>query len=323
MASFRPDVIYLWNLLGLGVVGIVSLLNHLDLPWVWHLMDRIPAAMCELPTKGLDTLFEESSTRSLSKGTFIVVSHILLQECRDAGIDLGARIFVLPTWVLARDNPSARVARSHAPLRCLNAGSMSEHKGTGLIVEAASRLIQAGRTDFLVDLYGPGDLEIYRSMAERGRAGGHVRFHGSVDRKQLDQLYLDHDVFLFPTWYREPNAFVVFEAAAAGCVPIMSTICGNAEWLVDNVHVIKIERSAEALVEALVSIMNGTTDLEGLRRRGSWAVRTELQLNKLLPTIERILQANTGRFAYSARQWQKAKVIYNLLDKLAVQMVCS
>jgi glycogen synthase len=323
IAGFRPDVIYLWNLLGLGVVGIVSVLNHLNLPWVWHLMDRIPVAMCELPVSGLETLFEESSTRNLNQGAFIAVSSILAEECRSFGIDLGERVFVLPTWISRSVDFTARTTRGDGPLRCLYAGTIGAHKGTDLILEAATLLIREGQTNFSVDLYGLGDWEGYRSMAERNNVDSHVRFHGSTDQQELDRLYLNHDVFLFPTSYREPNAFAVFEASAAGCVPVISRISGNAEWLVDNVHVIKIDRSADALAEALGSILDGEVDLKGLRKRGSWAVRTDFTLGKILAKIEQILQSRARTFSYNADRWQTAKVIFNLLDKVALQMVCS
>jgi glycosyltransferase involved in cell wall biosynthesis len=323
IASFHPDVIYLWNLLGLGVAGIVSVLNHLDLPWVWHLMDRGPVDMCELPAGGLEALFEESSTRNLGKGTFIALSRLLVEECRGFGINLGRRIFVLPNWVERGADPSTRITRGDGPLRCLYAGSIAEHKGIGLIVEAASILAHDRRTDFSVDLYGPGDWEAYRSIAERHKVDTYVRFYGPRDQRELDQLYLNHDVLLFPTWYREPGGFVVFEAAAAGCVPIMSQLCGAAEWLVDNVHVIKIERSAKALAEALACILDGKRDLEGLRKRGIWAVRTEFLSARIMPQIERVLQAAARTFSYNAQRWQNAKVLYNLLDRVAIQMVLS
>ena len=50
---------------------------------------------------------------------------------------------------------------------------------------------------------------------------------------------------------REPFGFAPLEAAARGCVPIMSQACGIAEWFVHGVHFLKAPRTAEAFAEAV------------------------------------------------------------------------
>jgi glycogen synthase len=321
-ASFCPDVIYLWNLLGLGVAGIVSVVNFLKLPWVWHLMDRVPVEVLALRDARPRFLFEESSSLKFGRGTVIAVSNSLVEECRSFGIDLGDRIFLLPTWI-SRNNELTGRSQGGEILRCLYVGTLGQHKGTGLIVEAARILVQEGRTNFVIDLYGLGDTSGYRAKVLQDRLQPYVRFHGPKQPLEVDELYLDHDVFLFPTHSREPNAFTVYEAAGAGCVPIISRICGNAEWLVENVHVIKIDRSAGALAEVLGATLDGNVGLEDLRRRGSRAVRTDFTLGSILPRIEQILETSARQPSYDAHRWQAAKIVYNLLEKVAIQTIFS
>jgi hypothetical protein len=55
---------------------------------------------------------------------------------------------------------------------------------------------------------------------------------------------------------------------------------------VDNVPVVKIDRSAKSLADALGSIFPGETNPERFRRRASWAIRTDFTLEKILGKIE-------------------------------------
>ena len=44
--DFRPDVAYAWMLVGIGGLGLMATLRHLGVPWLWHLMDDVPLALC-------------------------------------------------------------------------------------------------------------------------------------------------------------------------------------------------------------------------------------------------------------------------------------
>ena len=42
LRNFRPDMVYAWNLTGIGGAAMLDLLNHIGVPWALHLMDRSP-----------------------------------------------------------------------------------------------------------------------------------------------------------------------------------------------------------------------------------------------------------------------------------------
>src|SRR5262249_25704815 len=52
--DFSPDVAYLWNLTGIGGMGVLAQFAHHGIPWVWHLMDQIPRQLCRFGTTGPD-----------------------------------------------------------------------------------------------------------------------------------------------------------------------------------------------------------------------------------------------------------------------------
>ena len=87
---------------------------------------------------------------------------------------------------------------------------------------------------------------------------------------ELLELYGEYDVFAFPTRDREPFGLVPLEAAARGCVPVITRRCGIAEWLVHGVHCLKVDRSCRGLRGRLGAILEGEIALEPMaapRRR--------------------------------------------------------
>src|SRR5262249_51225240 len=137
------------------------------------------------------------------------------------------------------------------------AGHLCPPKGTDLIIEAARRLRQTGRTNFVIDLYGKVMDDTYPSLVRHHDLGEYVRLQGLRGQRELAERSRDYDVFAFPTWEREPFGFAPLEAAAAGCVPVLTNNCGIGEWLVHAVHCWKIERHAAALADALADILDG------------------------------------------------------------------
>ncbi len=63
LEEFRPDVVYLWNLVGVGGLGLVGCLHHLHVPWVWHLMDCVPLNICKRQATVIFVLRASSSAR--------------------------------------------------------------------------------------------------------------------------------------------------------------------------------------------------------------------------------------------------------------------
>ena len=46
LREFSPDVVYLWNTVGLGGLGLLGALVQLRYPWVWYLGDCLPRTLC-------------------------------------------------------------------------------------------------------------------------------------------------------------------------------------------------------------------------------------------------------------------------------------
>jgi glycosyltransferase involved in cell wall biosynthesis len=80
------------------------------------------------------------------------------------------------------------------------------------------------------------------------------------------------------------------EAAAQGCVPLITDDCGNGEWLVDRVHCVKAPRTAAAFADVLADILDGRIALAPLGQRAAAIVAEEFHLRSLLQRIEGALR---------------------------------
>ena len=290
LRRFRPDVVYLWNLFGMGGLGLLGCLKQLDVPWVWYLGDCVPRMLCSLWETVIGGLANEFGR--YVQGHFMPVSQRVIGEIEAAGIKLEGEIEISPNWVLgSQPPPRQRYYRRGETLRIVSSGQMGRHKGIHLLVEAASILRRRGYENFYIDLYGK---VTDRSVAPLPREQGVediVRFKGMCPQEELVGRYARHeyDLFAFPTWKREPFGCAPLEAAAYGTVMLMSESCGIGEWFVNGVHCLKTARTAEAFADALAGVLDGQIDLKPIGRRASTVIWRDFHLDRLLGDIEAAL----------------------------------
>jgi glycosyltransferase involved in cell wall biosynthesis len=300
LRRFRPDVVYLWNLLGIGGLGLVGCLEYLNIPWVWHLEDCAPRLLCCLRDEELPGL--AAALGQYLSGSYLAVSDRVVNEIKAGGVELKGPVELVPNWVLGERPPMrSRFYRPGELLRIVSAGQMGRHKGIHLLIEAAALVRAHGHENFRIDLYGKvGDLS------------------GPCPQEDLIACYARHeyDLFAFPTWAREPFGCAPVEAAAYGTVMVMSESCGVGEWFVDRVHCLKVARTAEAFAEVLTAVLEGRLDLKPIGRRASAVVWRDFRRDVLLPQVERTLAraADRGRLA----DWPSKATAYEDVYRLAL-----
>lgn len=116
-------------------------------------------------------------------------------------------------------------------LRLLHVGRAVRTKGLRDVVRAMSHLRDLPN----VTLTSAGDGEeiaICRAEAERLGVGDRVRFLGRVARTEVEALYRDADVFVFPS-FRESMGAVLYEAMNWG-LPVITAARGGPDWIIDD-----------------------------------------------------------------------------------------
>ncbi len=317
--EFQPDVIYVWNVLGLGGLGVMAALDYLRYPWVWQLDDVVPLWLCEVGQRMNPALL-----RSLERvrGEFISMSSRLADRIRLHGFQFPGEVHYLPGWIIGeKPEPRDRYFQPGGPLRIINAGQIGTHKGIDLIIEAVARLRDLGYENVTADIFGHTTESSWQGMIHTHQLEGKVAMRGPLPQAELFKILPDYDVFAFPTHDKEPFGLAPLEALGQGCVPILSRECGVAEWLVHGVHCLKSEKSAESLAESLQAILDGEVALEGLAKRGSAAAWRDFHLDPYLDKLEPMFERVSTQSRAGAGELGDVYRLALLAEKLAHLMI--
>lgn len=282
----KPDVVYLWNLVGLGGLSLIAAVQQMGMPWVMHIMDKVPLSLCGLgPMLPANEAIGRAFTTAC-RGRFLCCSETVLSEIETGGVPIRPFSHVVPNWVVTDGMPGRTEYCPDGHLRIVSAGSLHANKGTDIVIAAAGKLRDRGHTNFTLDIYGFGDEGPFRTQILELGLSNHVRILGRRTQDELNALYPHYDLFAFPTWAREPFGFAPLEAAAFGCVPIVSRACGFAEWFQDGIHCIKADRTVEDFADAFEAAASGKLDLAAYGQAVSRLVLSDFHLRAVLPMIE-------------------------------------
>lgn len=297
--GYQPDVVFPHNLLGLGGLSLIACLKHLSVPWVWNLGDAVPLQLCSQRKLGLpdsESFWGKPIPQLVAeynrqiRGNYLLCSTRLAHEIEAGGLRMNGTVKVLPNWYTAERAAERTRFFKGGKLHMVCAGALGTHKGTDIVIDAAARLRKLGYDDFVIDSYGKVDSPTWQVTIDSLGLRDHVVLKGPRPHAQLMELFRRYDLFLFPTWSREPFGLVPIESASQGCLPIISRCCGVSEWLVDGVHCLKADRTADAFAEVLVKVLNRSIDIEKLARRACNVVWRDFHRDALMPQVEEVLE---------------------------------
>ena len=193
-----------------------------------------------------------------NKSRFIFMSRRLRQETEVTLGFTAQHAKVVPGWFDPTGAATPVQSRHDNDTRFIYASRLAGHKGIDLALEACRDLLAHGFDRFTVDLYGLGDVaRTLQSVAAFGLRD-HVRYMGAPPKSELLPRYAQYDALLFPTAEREPFGFVVAEAAAAGCIPLMTAGIGASEWFLDGVDCLKVAQTLAGVSAGMIRLITMT-----------------------------------------------------------------
>jgi glycogen synthase len=287
IASFKPDLIFCFNLHGLGVFSCLKLLEIVGMPCILYLMDDYfsdlhtsPGAYAHfIGVLGELNLRGNFSTISMSK-------RLTMEIQSKIDVNFGNVTYV-PGWAKALNNQEPNSKRPNAKeIKLLFVSTIEEHKGIFLALEALSRLPQDDIDRISLDVYGSGSTERLLKDIERHGLSSRVRYLGPKKKSEILSLYSNYHFLLFPTWEREPFGFVAAEAASNGCIPIITAGTGASEYLEDQRDAIFISRDINGITEGIRKALNIPLDeVELFRDRCRVAAAAKFNEHDLMKTI--------------------------------------
>ncbi len=254
LADFRPDVVHLHNIYHQLSPSVLRPVAHRRIPAVMTLHDYKLACptyqfldhgkLCQACLGGhfqhailrrckdgslgssavmAGELFVHTLTHAYSPvRVFICPSHFLEGRMRAAGV-FPQRMAHVPHFIETKGVPM----KSSAGTGILVAGRLSPEKGIDIAIRAVGSI--DGST---LDIAGTGPDEGALRELATSIAPGRVRFHGLVDKTEVQRLMLSAAVVVVPSRWYENQPMVVLEALARG-VPVVGSALGGMPELIE------------------------------------------------------------------------------------------
>jgi glycogen(starch) synthase len=288
--DWRPDHILTFNVVGLGGLALLDLIDGTGIPWTMNLGDRVPTDLVVRVPEEMRAIYGAGREGTLFQQCRIsAVSETLVTEIEGSGVKLAPNPSIIPRGVIMDDVVRTRPYRDGGVTRFVSAGALLPHKGLDLILDAAALLKDEAEFPFTIDVFGDGRRQAYQERAESLGLSSVVTFHGAVAQSAVIAANADSDAFLFPTWEREPGASTPIEAGVAGSVTIMTGNCGPAEQLVDGIHCIKIQRTVPSLADAMRRVGRGQIDLEAIGAAARRLAKGRMSFAASITRLEEVL----------------------------------
>jgi glycogen(starch) synthase len=320
LRSFRPDIIYVWNLLGTSV-SLAQLSEESGVPVCYFVSDKwwsrwdapgadpwydlwrqfpAPRARARL---ALDTFTRLCRTGGVSRPAPLAfrrvhfVSDFLLRDARAAGkpVEQGEVI----RWGVDPEQFAYR-ADARVPRRLLYAGQVTPYKGFRTVIKLMKIVVcEHGRADVRLSVVGGTSTpEFVAEMRELVRAYGleaHVEFRGGVAREKLPVVYREHDVLIFPSLLDEALTITTLEAMASGVAVVSTATGGNPEvFRHEENALVFAKEDAEAAAAHILRLLDDAELYERLRRNGRRTVEEGFTIEGMVAEIERSLRAALG-----------------------------
>jgi glycosyltransferase involved in cell wall biosynthesis len=195
-------------------------------------------------------------------------------------------------WTRLEPDPTPRNLRPGRP-KLFFAGTVTEAKGTGDIVEAARLLRETGQ-DVDVTICGAGDqLDHLSREAQMLGLSDRVRFLGRVPLREVGRLMRDCDIVVVPSRHSYPEGMpnVIFEAMAARTPLVVSDHPAFRGRLIPGRTCVMYRASdPEALAAAITSVVMNPALYHELSVNSAAALRDLYVGTSWYTLIERFLE---------------------------------
>ena len=298
----QPDVLYIWEITGIGLTSMLKALHDIPLPIVYHLGNywlhyaiSPQTEQTRLRTRWLKKALI-GSVPPLQYTSLIAVSQTVKDEYERAGCD-GERIEVIYNGIdrCFLDTPSSRKKKSGEPqetevLQLIYVGRLCMEKGVLVLLQALDALVhEQHKQHFHLNIFGDGDeayiTELQTFLHEKDLTS-FVTFHGKVPQDELIQQYDRADVMLIPSIWQEPFGLVVAEAMARGLPVIASNKGGPAEIISHDVDGLLVEPgNVQELATAITMLCESPTTCQRLGQAARSTVQARFRIEENAQTV--------------------------------------
>jgi len=124
------------------------------------------------------------------------------------------------------------------PHKILYVGQIVEHKGLITAVKAMQRIIDDYGNNIIFNIVGNyGSHEYGRNIYRRimsSKYSANIGFKGFIPHERMNEIYLDHNILVFPSIWDEPFGNTILEAMSSGLAVVATGTGGSKEILKDE-----------------------------------------------------------------------------------------
>ncbi len=308
----NPEVLYVCEITGIGVISLLTVLPKLKLPIVfylqsyWLLYARSPGTEeSHLRARWLKRLLI-GSLPPPAYTSLIAVSNAVKQAYIGAGYDPHS-IEVIHNGVDSRFLKPLRAKNTGAGetnqlsssmkkgTQLLFVGRLHTEKGILVLLKTLDLLVnEQGGQDLHLNIFGDGDkgyISELQSFIRDRQLTQAITFYGRVSQDELIKHYDRSDIMLMPSLWQEPFALVTAEAMARGLPVIASDVGGTAERIQHGVNGLLVKPGDErALASAITQLLENPDKRERLARAARAAVEEHFTIEACARKMEQHLQ---------------------------------
>ena len=246
-------MIYAWKLHWLGA-ALVREIEAGALPHAYYVSDlwmlgeagRVSPHLERRPKhsihRRLQSLFATASARLAGERmprqftNLQCCSRFILDQIEVAGVAAGECEMI--HWGIEPEEFANPNRPTKIPPRLLYLGQIERHKGVHTAIRAFSIIHKQMPAATLTIAGGPLEHYYGHELRRLGNETGTsaITFAGKVSSRELNDIFAQHNILLFPSESDEPFAITPLEAMASGLAVVATTTGGSAEIFDNNVN---------------------------------------------------------------------------------------
>jgi glycogen synthase len=311
VARLKPELLYIWDVSGIGLVSVLRALRDVQVPIVfqlgsywWQYINSPQTRFSTVRAARLKKLII-GEVPALRFTTLIATSEVVKQEYVRVGCP-GDRIEVIDNAIDARflGSRQAQPRTGDRPV-LMYAGRLCPEKGVMVALQAIELMVSHQARDVLFEVYGSGDPRYHeqlRAFVRTHGLGRTVAFKGLVPREELIRAYDRADVVLVPSLWEEPFGLVAVEAMARAVLVVASDVGALRGVIGDGLNGRLVTAGdAEALAFAVSRLLDDPDERRRLGDAGRRAVLERFTLDMCTQRVERHLERAIGLDLLDAR----------------------
>lgn len=311
LIDFNPNIILCFNLTGLGQAAIITFLQSIQIPAAIYYMDDIFCSLKYLPnfTTEYNNIFGKIN---INKFINIFLSNVIYKEIENTLKTSIYNPFFIPNHHKMNNPP---VIKEIDGLKIIFSSRIAAHKGIWILLDSIFNLKNYIQNIHL-DIYGDGEIDYAQFLIFKLGLQNYVTLKGSLAKEKLIYEYCNYNIMALPTWHREPGPYVVAEAAACGCLPVISGGIGIAEYFIHNYDCIKCQRNSDSICRELLKIYKMPINkFLTIRNNSQNTAFKYLNFSKVSKLLENILLSNQKEYSLKTKNLRQIEIsIYTLFE---------